>query len=51
MNVIKLLIIIIKKKNDETLEMDRPHSPKAFYQHDKTSPVLESPGKEEKGMA
>ena len=37
--------------NDETLEMDRLHSPKAFYQHHKTSPVLESPGKEEKGTA
>ena len=31
--------------HDETLEMDRPHSPKALYQHHKTSPVLESLGK------
>lgn len=28
---------------------DRPHSLKTFYQHHKTSPVLEFPGKEERG--
>ena len=31
--------------------MDRPYSPKDFYKYHKTSPVLESPGKEEKETA